>query len=186
MRRSTFQTGSGRPCSRTIRYRRCSASALPSATSESTASTTCGRLSSRARFSSRTTAAGSQCPPRTASVRSRRTASASVSSATASASARATGATGTPATSSATGSAAVRTMRAHPVVRSRRSRGTSTSTTSRDCSGGAAEKPCRANPASPVIIASAYAGTGGCSPPGWTGTAAVTPGTVPDERSRAA
>ena len=169
-RRSTFQTGSGRPCSWTIRYSRSSAIARPSASSESTASTTCGLPSSFAAVNSRTTEAGSQCPARTASVSRRRTAPASVSSATASASARGTGATGSPVTSRGVGRDGVRRTRTYPAERSRRSRGTSTSTRSRAGSGGVDEKPCRVRAARPVITASAYTGRCGSSAVGWDGT----------------
>ena len=87
-----------------------------------------GGSAAGARFNSRTTAAGSQCPPRTASVSSRRTASASVESGhRVGQGARRPGRPARPSTSSGVGSAAVRTMRTQPVERSRRSRGTRTS-----------------------------------------------------------
>ncbi|CAL9447629.1 hypothetical protein SUDANB19_02377 [Streptomyces sp. enrichment culture] len=161
-RSSTFQQGSGSPCSSTISYMRPSARARPSASRLSTASAMCGSPSSRARVSSRTTACGSQYPQRTASISSRRTCSTSVRPGTASASARATGATGSPVISSGSGRMRVRTRRvraAGPATGSGaraagppRS-GTSTSMQSRSSSEGAAEKRCRASAASPVIIA---------------------------------
>lgn len=156
--------------------------ARPSASSESTASTTCARVSSRACVNSRTSAAGSQCPPRTASVSSRRTACASVSWATASASALGTGATGTPATGSGTGITCARTSRTQPVERSRRVRGTSTSIRSSESSGGAEEKRCRASAASPVTTASHGAA---CAWP-WAGIALARSGAGRPAYSRAA
>lgn len=159
-RSSTFQQGSGSPCSSTISYMRPSARARPSASRLSTASAMCGSPSSRARVSSRTTACGSQYPPRTASVSSRRTCSTSVRPGTASASARATGATGSPVISSGSGRIRVRTRRAAGPATGSGARaagpprsGTSTSMRSRSSSEGAAEKQCRASAASPVIIA---------------------------------
>ena len=155
-RRSTFHTGSGSPYSRTIAYSRSSAIVRPSASSASTASTTCGRTSSPAWFNSPTIAAGSQCPPRTASVSSRRTASASDSSATASATARphrrhrhcadhlgagAARGRGRSGRSPWTAAAGCAVPALDPVSES---------------SGGAEEKPCSASAARPVIITALY------------------------------